>query len=78
MSKVCNISGKRVMFGNNRSKAMNKTRRRFNINLVRKRFYIPEEDRWVTLNIKASVLKTINKNGMYAVLKRAQEKGQLK
>ncbi|MBL30515.1 MAG: 50S ribosomal protein L28 [Flavobacteriaceae bacterium] len=78
MSKVCNISGKRVMFGNNRSKAMNKTRRRFNINLVRKRFYIPEEDRWVTLNIKASVLKTINKNGIYAVLKRAQEKGQLK
>ena len=66
------------MFGNNRSKAMNKTRRRFNINLVRKRFYIPEEDRWVTLNIKASVLKTINKNGIYAVLKRAQEKGQLK
>ena len=78
MSKVCNISGKRGMFGNNRSKAMNKTRRRFNINLVRKRFYIPEEDRWVTLNIKASVLKTINKNGIYAVLKRAQEKGQLK
>ena len=78
MSKVCNISGKRVMFGNNRSKAMNKTRRRFNINLVRKRFYIPEEDRWVTLNIKASVLKTINKNGIYAVLKRAQETGQLK
>ena len=78
MSKVCNISGKRVMFGNNRSKAMNKTRRRFNINLIRKRFYIPEEDRWVTLNIKASVLKTINKNGIYAVLKRAQEKGQLK
>ncbi|MAW50291.1 MAG: 50S ribosomal protein L28 [Flavobacteriaceae bacterium] len=78
MSKVCNISGKRVMFGNNRSKAMNKTRRRFDINLVKKRFYIPEEDKWITLKVKASVLKTINKKGIYAVLKEARENGQLK
>ena len=78
MSKICNISGKRVMFGNNRSKAMNKTRRRFDINLVKKRFYIPEEDKWITLKVKASVLKTINKNGISAVLKRARENGQLK
>ena len=61
------------MFGNNRSKAMNKTRRRFDINLVKKRFYIPEEDKWITLKVKASVLKTINKNGISAVLKRARE-----
>ncbi len=66
------------MFGNNRSKAMNKTRRRFDINLVKKRFYIPEEDKWITLKVKASVLKTINKNGISAVLKRARENGQLK
>ena len=66
------------MFGNNRSKAMNKTRRRFDINLIKKRFYIPEEDKWVTLKVKASVLKTINKNGISAVLKRARENGQLK
>ena len=78
MSKICNITGKRVMFGNNRSKAMNKTRRRFDINLVKKRFYIPEEDKWITLKVKASVLKTINKNGISAVLKRARENGQLK
>ncbi|MBU79405.1 MAG: 50S ribosomal protein L28 [Flavobacteriales bacterium] len=78
MSKVCNISGKRVMFGNNRSKAMNKTRRRFDINLVKKRFYIPEEDKWITLKVKASVLKTINKKGISAVLKEARENGQLK
>ena len=78
MSKVCNISGKRVMFGNNRSKAMNKTRRRFDSNLVKKRFYIPEEDKWITLKVKASVLKTINKKGIYAVLKEARENGQLK
>ena len=78
MSKVCNISGKRVMFGNNRSKAMNKTRRRFDINLVKKRFYIPEDDKWITLKVKASVLKTINKKGIYAVIKEARENGQLK
>ena len=78
MSKVCNISGKRVMFGNNRSKAMNKTRRRFDINLVKKRFYIPEEDKWITLKVKASILKTINKKGISAVLKEARENGQLK
>ena len=78
MSKVCIISGKRVMFGNNRSKAMNKTRRRFDINLVKKRFYIPEDDKWITLKVKASVLKTINKKGISAVLKRARENSQLK
>ena len=49
------------MFGNNVSHAMNKTRRRFDINLIKKRFYIPEEDQWITLKLKASALKTINK-----------------
>ena len=78
MERVCEVTGKRVMFGNNRSKAMNKTRRRFEINLVKKRFFIPEEDKWVTLKVKASVLKTINKKGISSVLKEAKEKGFLK
>jgi large subunit ribosomal protein L28 len=78
MARVCEVTGKRVMFGNNRSKAMNKTRRRFEINLVKKRFFIPEEDKWVTLKLKASVLKTINKKGISSVLKEAKEKGFLK
>ena len=78
MARVCEITGKRVMFGNNRSKAMNKTRRRFDINLVKKRFYIPEEDKWITLKVKASVLKTINKKGISVVVKEAKEKGLLK
>ncbi|MAD11587.1 MAG: 50S ribosomal protein L28 [Flavobacteriaceae bacterium] len=78
MARVCEVTGKRVMFGNNRSKAMNKTRRRFEINLVKKRFFIPEEDKWVTLKVKASVLKTINKKGISSVLKEAKEKGFLK
>ena len=77
MSKICEISGKRVMFGNNVSHAMNKTKRRFDINLIKKRFYIPEEDKWITLKIKASVLKTINKKGISAVIKEAKAQGIL-
>ena len=70
MSKICQISGKRVMFGNNVSKAINKTRRRFDINLVKKRFFIPEQNKWVTLKVTTSVLKTINKNGISEVLRK--------
>ena len=70
MSKICQISGKRVMFGNNVSKAINKTRRRFDINLVRKRFFIPEQNKWVTLKVTTSVLKTINKKGISEVLRK--------
>ncbi len=78
MSKVCELTGKRAMFGNNVSHAMNKTRRRFNVNLVKKRFYIPEEDKWITLRVSTSALKTINKRGISAVLKEARQKGFLK
>ena len=70
MSKICQISGRRVMFGNNVSKAINKTRRRFDINLVKKRFFIPEQNKWVTLKVTTSVLKTINKKGISEVLKK--------
>lgn len=77
MSRVCELTGKRAMVGNNVSHAMNKTKRKFNVNLVKKRFYIPEEDRWVTLRISTSALKTINKNGISATLKKAREKGFL-
>ena len=77
MSRTCDISGKRVMFGNNVSKAMNKTRRRFDINLIKKRFYIPEEDKWITLKVKASVLKTINRKGISAVINEAKDQGKL-
>jgi large subunit ribosomal protein L28 len=64
-----------VQFGNNVSKAINKTRRRFNANIVSKRFYIPEEDKWISLKVSTSVLKTINKKGISAVLKEARAKG---
>ena len=77
MSRVCEITGKRVMFGNNVSKSINKTRRRFDLNLIKKRFYIPEQDKWITLKITASVLKTINKKCISAVIKEAKAQGIL-
>ncbi len=77
MSRVCELTGKRAMFGNNVSHAMNKTRRRFNVNLLKKRFYLPEEDKWITIKVAASALKTINKKGITAVVKKARENGFL-
>jgi len=78
MSRVCELTGKRALFGNNVSHALNRTRRRFNVNLIKKRFYLPEEDKWITIKVAASVLKTINKKGITAVVKEAREKGYLK
>ena len=75
MSKVCQISGKRPRVGNNVSKANNKTKRKFSPNLQRKRFYLPEEDKWVTIRVATSSLRTINKKGITAVLKEARAKG---
>ena len=74
MSKTCEITGKKVMFGNNVSFSINKTKRRFDSNISKKRFYIPEEDRWVTLNVSARGLKIINKKGISAVLKEINSK----
>lgn len=78
MSKVCELTGKKAQFGNNVSFSINKTKRRFDVNLSKKRFYIPEEDRWVTLRISARALKTINKKGISAVLKEAKQNGIIK
>ena len=78
MSRVCQITGKRAMVGNNVSHAINKTKRKFSVNLVKKRFYIVEEERWITLKVSTSALKTINKNGIAAVLKDAKAKGLMK
>ena len=78
MSRVCELTGKKAMVGNNVSHAMNKTKRKFDANLIKKRFYIPEEDKWITLKVATSTLKTINKNGISAVLKEAKSKGFIK
>ena len=78
MSKTCEITGKKVMFGNNVSKSLNRTKRRFDVNLIKKRFFIPEENKWITLNLSASALKTINKKGISEVLKKARKQGLIK
>lgn len=78
MSKTCEITGKKVMFGNNVSKSLNRTKRRFDINLIKKRFFIPDENKWITLKISASALKTINKKGISEVLKEARKQGKIK
>ncbi len=75
MSRVCDLTGKRAMVGNNVSHAMNKTKRKFSVNLIKKRFYLAEEDRWITLRVAASTIKTINKKGLAAVLKDAKANG---
>ena len=75
MSKVCQITGKKAMVGNNVSHSKRRTKRRFYPNLFKKKFYLPEEDRWVNLNVSAAGLRTINKNGIANALKAAREKG---
>ncbi|MCK0130766.1 50S ribosomal protein L28 [Flavobacteriaceae bacterium F08102] len=78
MSRVCELTGKKAMVGNNVSHAMNRTKRKFDANLIKKRFYLPEEDKWITLKLSTSALKNINKKGIAAVLKEARAKGFLK
>ena len=78
MSRVCELTGKKAMVGNNVSHALNRTKRKFNANLVKKRFYIPEQDSWITLKVSTSALKTINKIGISAAIKDAKSKGFLK
>ncbi|MEK9851465.1 MAG: 50S ribosomal protein L28 [Flavobacteriaceae bacterium] len=78
MSNVGEISGIRVMFGNYVSFSLNRTKRRFDANIIKKRFFIPEEGKWITLNVSTATLKTINKKGISAVLKEARAKGTYK
>ncbi len=75
MSRVCQITGKKVMTGNNVSHSKRRTKRKFYPNLMVKKFFIPEEDREVTLKVSAKALRTIDKNGIYNTIKAAKEKG---
>ncbi len=68
MSKVCAVTGKRPLTGNNVSHANNKTKRRQLPNLQKKRFWIEEEKRWITIRVSTSGLKTLDKNGYKALL----------
>jgi len=75
MSRVCQITGKSFMVGNNVSHSKRRTKRRFDINLFKKKFFLPEEDRWVSIKVSAAGLRMINKVGLLAALKTAKEKG---
>ena len=75
MSKVCQLTGKRPISGNNVSHSNRKTKRRFVPNVQTKRFYLQEQDRWVTLRVSTSAIRTINKLGLFAYLKKLERKG---
>jgi large subunit ribosomal protein L28 len=78
MSKICQITGKKAMVGNNVSHSNLRTKRKFDVNLFTKKFYWVEQDCWVDLNISANGLRTINKIGLDAAIRSAAEKGYLK
>ena len=77
MSKICQITGKKAMVGNNVSHSKRRTKRKFDVNLFTKKFLWVEQDCWVSLNISAAGLRTINKLGLDAAIKKAAEKGYL-
>ena len=76
MSRVCQVTGKSPMSGNHVSHAHNVNKRRFLPNLHKKRFWVPEENRWITLTVSAKGMKTISKNGIYKVLQQMRARGQ--
>ncbi len=77
MSRMCQLSGKKPMVGNNVSHSNRKTKRRFNLNLIKKRFFVPEKGEWITLKITAATLKTIDKKGISEVMRIAKKNGLL-
>jgi large subunit ribosomal protein L28 len=75
MARVCQVTGKKPMVGNNVSHSNIKTKRRFLPNLQTKRFFYAEEDRWITLKLCADAIRTINKNGLASVVKQLRADG---
>lgn len=78
MSKICEITGKKVMSGHKVSHSNIKTKRKFYPNLQTKKFFIPEENIWITLKVSAAGIRTINKKGIMACLENSIEKGLIK
>jgi large subunit ribosomal protein L28 len=75
MSRVCQVTGKKTMVGNNVSHAHNKTRRKFLPNLHYKKFWVESQNRWIRLRVSNQGLRTIDKNGIDAVLADMQTRG---
>ena len=76
MSRVCDVTGKKPMFGNNVSHAHNKSRRRFNVNLQKKRFWLADENRYVTLRISTRGMRIIDKKGIRKIVNDLRAKGK--
>ncbi|MDO5035889.1 MAG: 50S ribosomal protein L28 [Porphyromonas sp.] len=77
MARVCQITGKKAIIGNNVSHSMRRTKRTFNANLFDRKFYWPEQNCWIKIRVSAAGLRLINKLGLNAALLQAQEKGNL-
>lgn len=77
MSKICQITGKRAMVGNNVSHSKRRTKRKFKANLFNRRFFWVEQQIWISLTVSAAGLRTINKLGLDAAIRQAAEKGYL-
>jgi large subunit ribosomal protein L28 len=75
MARVCQVTGKRPFTGNTVSHSNIKTRRRFLPNLQKKRYFLAEEDKWITLKLSSEAISTINKNGLYTVVKEMRANG---
>ncbi len=78
MSKICQITGITFQTGNNVSHSKRRTKRRFEPNLQVKKFYVPEEESWVTLKVSCAGIRLINKIGISAALRRACKNGIIK
>jgi large subunit ribosomal protein L28 len=78
MAQVCQITGKKAVVGNNVSHSKRRTKRIFKPNLFDKRFFLPEEKRWVKLKVSAAGIRVINKKGLKKALEDAKEKGHIK
>jgi large subunit ribosomal protein L28 len=78
MSQICQITGKKAMVGNNVSHSKRRTKRVFMPNLFNKRFFLEDENRWVTIKVSASGIKEISKKGLIQALNDAQENGFIK
>ena len=76
MARVCQVTGKKPMVGNNVSHAQNKTKRRFLPNLQNRKFWVESENRWVSMRITNNALRTIDKNGIDAVLAKMRAAGE--
>jgi large subunit ribosomal protein L28 len=76
MARVCQVTGKKPIAGNKVSHSNIKTKRRFLPNLQTKRYFLAEEDKWVVLKVSSEAIRTINKNGLFAVVKQLRAAGE--